>query len=73
MPRTRDFPHDAIESTAARIQYGLDGATYSRLAAQLRTWRVGSAIFHSAGELRRIIRTSARYEPSAESQRRQSA
>jgi hypothetical protein len=73
MRHRRDFPSDPIEATAARIEFGLDGATYSRLAAQLRAWRLGSAVFHSASELRRIIRTSARYEPSAESQRRQTA
>jgi hypothetical protein len=61
---TRPFPRDAIEATAARLKYGLDHATYSRLAAQLHAWRLGSAIFHSDGELLRLIRSTARSEPA---------
>jgi len=73
MPRKRAFPRDPIEATAARIEFGLDGATYSRLVTRLRTWRLGSAIYHSASELRRVIRESARFEPSGATQRRPTA
>jgi hypothetical protein len=71
--RDRAFPSDPIEATTARIKYGLDGATYSRLAPRLRTWRLGNAIFHSHSELRRIIRESARFEPSGATQQRPTA
>lgn len=71
--RRRAFPRDAIEANTARIEFGLDTSTYSKVATQLQAWRLGSAIYHSASELRRIIRESARYEPSAASQRRLSA
>ena len=62
--RNRPFPRDAIEASAARLTYGLDGATYSKLATELRAWRLGSAVFHSASELHSLIRKSARFERS---------
>jgi len=67
------FPRDAIEATTARIEFVLDNSTYSKLATQLPAWRLGSAIYHSAGDLRRLIRQSARYEPRDASQRRATA
>jgi hypothetical protein len=61
--RNRTFPRDAVEATNARIKYGLDGATYARLAAQLYAWHLGSATFHSDGDIRQLIRASACSKP----------
>jgi hypothetical protein len=59
----RVFPRDAIEATAVRLKYGLNNATYLPLAAGLHAWRVGSAVFHSEGDVRRAIGEAAHHEP----------
>lgn len=65
--RRKVFPRDAIEASAARVAYGLDGATYAKLVSRLPAWRLGSATFHSDSDLRRLIRENARFEPSSHS------
>lgn len=61
--RTQPFPKDAIEAVAARIKYGLDGATYAKLTSGLPSWRLGRATFNSHNALRRIIQETAQFEP----------
>jgi hypothetical protein len=64
--RQKAFPADAIEATSARIKYGLNVKTYGMLAGQLPAWRLGSAVYHSDGELRRLIRKLVQFEPAGE-------